>query len=114
MSAVFYHDESQRAAIAATRERFVDEPETVTTVVAPLERFWLAEDYHQKYRLRGEDALLRELQAFYPETADLVGSTAAARINGYLAGHGEAAQFEQELELLGLSSEGRKLLRSAR
>ena len=54
-SAVFYHDEVQRATV----EAFVDaldaggfgsyENDTVVTEVAPLETFWEAEEYHQDY-----------------------------------------------------------------
>ncbi|MFC1945961.1 hypothetical protein ACFLW1_02045 [Chloroflexota bacterium] len=37
-------------------------------------------------------------------------STAAARINGYLSGHGTADQFAREIGLLGLSEKGQELL----
>lgn len=114
MSAAFYHDEDQLAAIERTRDELVAVPEQVQTEIAPLDRFWIAEDYHQKYRLRSEDALVSELKAFYPEDSDFVASTAAARINGYLAGHGSEAQFEREIARLGLTAAGQELLRSAR
>ena len=88
MSAIFYHDAAQLGAIERTRARFVDTPDLVQTEIAPLRAFWIAEDYHQKYRLRNQDALAKELLAIYPGNADFVASTAAARINGYLDGHG--------------------------
>ena len=50
MSAVFYADDAQREAIERTRKLFVGEDQTVHTEVAPLDRFWIAEDYHQKSR----------------------------------------------------------------
>ena len=78
MSAVFYADEAQREAIERTRKLFVGEDQTVHTEVAPLDRFWIAEDYHQKYRLRHEPALYEELRAIYGEEADFVNSTASA------------------------------------
>ncbi len=114
MSAVYYHDEAQLGAIERTRSKFVDDPEQVQTEIAPFDTFWIAEDYHQKYRLRGEDSLTNELKTFYPDEADFVASTAAARVNGYLSGHGTKQQLESEIDRLGLSAAGRDLLRSAR
>lgn len=113
MSAIFYHDTTQLEAIERTRA-LVKTPEQVQTEIAPYDAFWIAEDYHQKYRLRGKAALADELKAFYPGNTDFVGSTAAARINGYLAGHGTVEQLEREIDRLGLSAAGKDLLRSAR
>jgi peptide-methionine (S)-S-oxide reductase len=110
MSAVFYADEAQREAIERTRKLFVGEDQTVHTEVAPLDRFWIAEDYHQKYRLRHEPALYEELRAIYGEEADFVNSNAAARINGYLEGHGSRRQLESELSKLGLSDDAQRAL----
>ena len=57
----------------------------------------------------------KELEQAYPRLDDFVRSTAAARINGYLAGHGSLEQLERELPRLGLSVEtGKLLLRKAR
>ncbi|MDG5777733.1 peptide-methionine (S)-S-oxide reductase MsrA [Haloarculaceae archaeon H-GB2-1] len=50
-SAVFYHDDEQRAAV----EAYVDEIERsgeyegIVTEIEPLETFWEAEEYHQDY-----------------------------------------------------------------
>ena len=70
----------------------------------------MAEDYHQKYYLKGRDRLEKELVRIYPRHRDLVDSTAAARLNGYVGGHGDKDQLSDELEKLGLSTEGRKTL----
>lgn len=64
-------------------------------------RFHLAEDYHQKYYLRRDPVLMRELASYTP--AQLVESTVAARLNGYCAGKGTPAQLREELPGLGLS-----------
>lgn len=111
MSAVFFENEDQHAAVEATRRKFVDKPDQVQTEVAKLEKFWIAEDYHQKYRLKHDDVLLEELRAIYPNEADFVNSTAAARLNGYLDGYGEAKQLANEIDKLGLSESGKALLR---
>lgn len=112
-SAIHYHDEAQLAAIERTRQRLIATPDRVQTEIAPFTAFWIAEDYHQKYRLRRERALLEELRAHYPDEAAFVASTAAARVNGYLDGHGSRAQLEREIGRLGLSAAGQQRLRSA-
>ena len=81
------------------------------TDVAPLYTFTLAEDYHQKYNLKSNQTLSREMQRIYPRRSDWVNSTATARLNGYAGGDGTAAQLAQEIDTLGLSDEGREALR---
>ena len=65
-------------------------------------RFYLAEDYHQKYYLRHDRTLIAELADCGPR--ELRESTVAARLNGYVAGRGTLAQLHDELPDLGLSA----------
>lgn len=111
MSAIFYADDAQRDAIERTRRQFVGEDKEVQTEVQRLERFWIAEDYHQKYRLRHEPELLDEIRAIYPDERAFVDSTAAARLNGYLDGHGGRRQLDAEIGRLGLTEKGQQHLR---
>ena len=46
----------------------------------------------------------------YPRHRDLVDSTAAARLNGYVGGHGSREQLLKEIDDLGLSESGRETL----
>lgn len=49
-SAIFYHDEAQRAAAEASRDAVQALwPNPVVTEIVPLEAFYPAEDYHQDY-----------------------------------------------------------------
>ncbi len=41
---------------------------------------------------------------------DLIGSTAAARVNGYLAGNGALESLEQQIDSFGLSGAGKERL----
>ena len=78
-SAIFTHsDEQLRAALAARKGAH--------TAVEPLREFFQAEDYHQKYRLRRHPALIAELGF---SDSDLVSSTLAARLNGFVAAPSE-------------------------
>lgn len=113
MEAVFYHDEEQKRLALEARDQVAaahDDP--LTTEVLPAGEFYLAEDYHQKWYLRSQAAYYGELAAIYPETGDLIASTAAARINGYLGGYGTREQVKAEIESLGLSAELRERLLS--
>lgn len=111
MSAVWWHDEAQQKTIEQTRRKFVDKPDQVQTEIAQLERFWIAEDYHQKYRLRHENRIVEEIEAIYPHGPDFIHSTAAARLNGYLDGYGSKKQLDREIDKLGLSEDAKALLR---
>jgi peptide-methionine (S)-S-oxide reductase len=93
MEAVFCTDAEQEA----TARRLGISAPIVTGA-----RFYLAEDYHQKYYLRHDRTLMTELADYTPH--ELVESTVAARLNGYLARHGTLAQLHDELPRLGLSA----------
>jgi peptide-methionine (S)-S-oxide reductase len=103
-NAIFVHDEEQRKEAedykqqleAASGDRFA-------VSIEPADRFWSAEDYHQKYYLRGDKELMREFRAMYPKDDEFVDSTAAARVNGYVGGYGDP---RQDLDKLGLSTTG--------
>lgn len=108
---VFYHDDEQKRLAEASRERAAAASAgPIYTEVLPLDRFTLAEAYHQKYRLQQVPALMSEFSALYPRDDELVSSTAAARVNGYLGGYGTLAGLQAEIDDLGLSAAGQKLL----
>lgn len=111
MNAIFFHDNAQQetalSAKAALEKRL---GKSVTTKVLPVRSFTMAEDYHQKYILKQNKDLMRELTRFYPDHPDLVASTAAGRMNGYVGGYGTADQLSRELSSLGLSTDGEKVL----
>jgi peptide-methionine (S)-S-oxide reductase len=111
MSIIFYHSEEQKRLAMETKES--EEARLgrhIFTEIVPVSEFYLAEDYHQKYYLRQESALMAEFSAIYPATEDFIASTAVARVNGYVGGYGELATLEKELGLLGLSEAGRQRL----
>lgn len=109
---LFFHDPVQQKAASDYAARLETENgRRVLTEIIPYKEFFMAEDYHQKYYLKGNRDIYGEFQAIYPEEKDLVGSTAAARVNGYLGGNGTREQMEKELPLLGLSKDAQDVLR---
>ena len=110
-NAIFYHNEEQhQQAMASKKVLEQSTSRTVRTDIAPLKSFTLAEDYHQKYLLK-HSALKNLLNKFYTRHSDLVDSTAAARLNGYAGQNGTKAQLLRELSSLGVSDEGKKVLK---
>ncbi len=110
-SAVFTHsDEQMRLAfeLKTLRESMINK--TLYTDIEPITVFYLAEEYHQKYWLQQDKELFNEFQLMYPVLEDLVYSTAAARVNGYLSGYGDPDNLQEDLNSLGLSDTGRQRL----
>ena len=110
-SIIFYHDDEQeRLARVSKEHQEAQYGRKVYTEIVPATTFYLAEDYHQKYRLQQSSEFMSEFEAIYPDHADFVNSTAAARVNGYLGGHGALADLQEEIDDLGLSPEARQRL----
>jgi peptide-methionine (S)-S-oxide reductase len=108
---IFYHGEGQKALALKTRDQVAARMRgPVSTDILPAGPFTLAEGYHQKYYLRQRPELLGEFEAIYPTPEALAGSTAATRVNGYLAGYGTPAELQAELNGLGLSPDARREL----
>ena len=90
---VLTHDDQQREAAQRTREELESRTgKPVETAIEALDRFYLAEEYHQKYELRSTPVVPDELEDRYGDA--FVDSTVAARLNGFVAGHGDSAEHE--------------------
>jgi peptide-methionine (S)-S-oxide reductase len=85
-------------------------PRGVMTALEPLRSFTPAEDYHQKYYLRSAGEVAAAYHRIYPDEGDFAASTATARVNGFLGGHGGPVRLSEEIESLGLVGEARAAL----
>ncbi len=110
-SCVFFHDDEQRKLAEASRGLLRKSlSKKIYTQIVAATRFYRAEDYHQKHRLRNTPALLEDLAAFYPDAKSFTDSTAVTRVNGYLGGYGTREQLEEEVPELGLSQDAQRSL----
>lgn len=112
-SALFFHNDQQEKLARETRDKLsLDLDEQIRTELFHFSKFHMAEMYHQKYHLQGYEGLMAEYRAIYPSLGDIVNSTSAARLNGFIGGYGEVSQFEEEFPLLGLSMDKQGFLKN--
>lgn len=103
MSVIFYHNDKQKAlAEQSLQDQQKLQPKPVLTEIRPVRIFYNAEDYHQKYYLQKHPELMKML-ALSPD--QLVESTVAARLQGYITMKANQAAFEEEVKSLRLSQQ---------
>lgn len=107
---MFHNDEQKQLALETRDQEAAKLKGTMYTEIIPLNEFYLAEEYHQKYYLQQVPELMREFRDIYPAVGDIINSTAAARVNGYVGGYGSLKALKTEINDLGLSPAGDKIL----
>ena len=108
---LFYHNNYQKRVAERTLQNLTgDSQKEVYTQIKEIKEFYPAESYHQKYQLRQSMPFIEIMENLYPDDEDLRDSTAAARLNGFLAGHGTPEQVEKLVGKLGLTEETREML----
>jgi peptide-methionine (S)-S-oxide reductase len=104
-----YGTQYMEAVFAANAEQEdIAKSRGITAPIITDAQFYLAEDYHQKYYLRHDNVLMRELAAYQPRA--FVDSTVAARLNGYVARRGSLDQLQREIASFGLSPQATEYL----
>ena len=78
-SIIFYQNEDQKQKAKAMLEK----ENKLNVEISPLDEFYIAENNHQKYYLQRNFELLELLKQQYPDSNELIHSTAAARLNAY-------------------------------
>lgn len=108
---LFHHDDAQKQVAETSRKRLQERlGKPITTELKRLDRFYVAEDYHQKYGLRRNRILTADLMAIYKSEKAFADSTAATKVNAHLAGHLSYAELRDELAALGLRAVGARRL----
>lgn len=114
MSAIFFHDDAQkRLAEESLLKASAGLEGEIYVEILSADSFFPAEDYHQKFYLQRHEELMADLRAAYPDFEDLVRSTAAARLNGYLGGSRIQQLDGEDLSRFGLSERAQRVLRAS-
>ncbi|XP_063215857.1 peptide methionine sulfoxide reductase [Bacillus rossius redtenbacheri] len=109
-SLILYHNAEQKElAEKMLKEEERKKGKVFVTKVLPFKEFYDGEDYHQKYRLQ-QHSWLMEAVGLKPGP-QLKTSHLAARLNGHVVGFGGVAQFESEVERLGLDEKTAEYVR---
>jgi peptide-methionine (S)-S-oxide reductase len=114
--AILFHGSAAQEQAARRSALAVHEVEgrAIATEVRPLARFYLAEDYHQKYALRRDSPRVAELRRLYPTEAEFRDAPATAKINAWCHGDLPFADLKVALARLGLEAVGRDALEAVR
>lgn len=101
-SIVFYHNEEQKEIYNNYIKKF-DNNRKLYTELKKYDNFYLAEFYHQKYRLQSYSRLMSELRDIYPKDINFINSTLVARMNYYVGSQKGRELFEKEKDIYGLN-----------
>ncbi|CAJ0606768.1 unnamed protein product [Cylicocyclus nassatus] len=98
-SAILYEDDEQKKDAMQTYDDAKKKYGNIETYVVKLDKFYQAEDYHQKYWLRCS-RIFDELNL---SDAQVVDTTLAAKMNAYCAGYTDFSELEELKKQHGLS-----------
>jgi peptide-methionine (S)-S-oxide reductase len=105
-SVILFHDQEQERLASQSKEQEAAKlGRQVFTEIRPFTEFYLAEDYHQKYWLQQAPDIMERLRVIYPDSADFVNSTAAARLNGFVGGNATLEELRASFDGLDLPPE---------
>lgn len=71
--------------------------ESIQTEIAPLQKFTLAEDKHQKYYLKRYQKAFITLLEYYGSHESFTNSTVVARLNGFVKGYCSLSNIKNEI-----------------
>lgn len=110
-SIIFYRNQEEKIIAEDSRKRFENQVgRSFNTEIRPLSKFYLAENYHQKFFLQNVQEIRKDFIEIYPNIMDFINSTSAMKVNSYCKGNGTLKRLKQEIESFGLSSQGEKAL----
>ena len=96
-SAAFPRSSEQRSVLEAAASQVAKaNDEVVHTAIEDYSGFTLAEDYHQKYRLRRVSSAIQEFEAMFPTTEAFLASVAVTKANAFVGGYGTSQDLRQD------------------
>ncbi|PSL40860.1 peptide-methionine (S)-S-oxide reductase [Salsuginibacillus halophilus] len=106
ISLLLFRDEAQREAaesVKALWEEKLEKP--ITTQFSPFDKFYTAEDYHQKYYLKRYPKAEQLVRTLYPKESSFTNALLTARLNAVVKGGYKVQDIRDELPEWGLSKE---------
>jgi len=111
ISLLLYHNEDQKDQAEKIKIEYEQKLNgEIDTEMAVYSTFYLAEDYHQKYYLKRYANVVEQVDHLFLDHKDFVYSTIAARLNGFVAGHGNLVDLKEEMKEWGLNDEESEVL----
>jgi peptide methionine sulfoxide reductase msrA/msrB len=101
---LYNNSEQQEIAEKMKEELEAESNREIKTEIKELDRFYLAEDYHQKFRLQ-QQVVFRDYYLAQMTMQEFIDSPAVTKVSGYLTGNGERDNIIQNIGELGLPTE---------
>ncbi|NFK80241.1 peptide-methionine (S)-S-oxide reductase [Clostridium botulinum] len=112
-SAIFYNNENEKELCLDWKKNKKEELKTeVLTRISPIEKFYYAEFYHQKYYVQLEPVIMSNLRSKFSTGNDLISSPLCHKLNAYLADYGSLKELNKEIEDFNLSEDAKNRLLS--
>ena len=80
------------------------------TEIVPLNKFYLAENYHQKFYLQRASILMKELSFKYSNFKDFIDSPLTCKLNGYCRGYGTIEMLKNNIDEFSLNEMSKRAL----
>lgn len=101
---LYQNKEQQKTALEIKEELEAKSGREIKTVIKELDQFYLAEDYHQKFRLQ-QQLSFREHYSNQMSMKEFINSPSVTKANGYLTGNGERDAIIKNIGKMGLTVE---------
>lgn len=110
-SIIFYRTDEERI-IAENSKKDFEKTLSISfnTEIVPLDKFYLAENYHQKFYLQKASILMKELSLKYSNFKDFINSTLTCKLNGYCKGYGTIEMLKDNIDKFQLNEKSKKAL----
>nr|WP_307897344.1 peptide-methionine (S)-S-oxide reductase [Clostridium botulinum] len=103
-SAILYNNENEKELCLNWKKSKEEElTKEVLTKISPIEKFYYAEFYHQKYYVQLEPVIMSNLRSKFSTGNDLISSPLCHKLNAYLAGYSSLKNLNKEIKDFNLS-----------